>query len=97
MNAKQLRSSDHPGADAGQIELHWGVFPCGDVVQEIVDILRPLASEKAQNIENAVEPALLVRADRAIRAHAIMNIFDKAIKYSPLFCEGVCKARRDQC
>ena len=71
-------------ADAGQIALHRTNFKPLDLAREVVALLGLLAEEKGQHILLAGEPDLLVHADRMLLQRGLANIFENAIKHSPV-------------
>ena len=70
-------------------DLFRGRFDLGDVVQEQLDVFRPLSPDHQFILDVDATP-LHVDGDRARIATVIANLFDNAIKYSPaggaIFC-----------
>jgi heavy metal sensor kinase len=81
-------------ADGGQIPLHFSVFSCLDLVQEVTDLVGILAEDKQQTIRVCGVEELIVRADRGILRQAVLNLVDNAIKYSPRESEILVELRR---
>ena len=69
--------------DAGQIELHQTTVNALELVQEAAALLESLAEEKQQTVVVEGNPTLNVWADRLILRHALINLLDNAVKYSP--------------
>ena len=67
-------------------------FDLGDVVQEQLDIFRPLSPDHQFMLDDDGTP-LIVEGDRARIATIIANLFDNAIKYSPAGGEIWCTTR----
>jgi heavy metal sensor kinase len=70
-------------ADAGHIHLHRANISLLDVAREAIAMVEVLAEEKKQRLEIEGDGDVLVSADRVILGHAIVNLLDNAIKYSP--------------
>lgn len=54
-----------------------------DVVQEVVEGLRPLAEGKGQTLEVQLDRSLLVRGDALKLRQAVSNLLDNAVTYTP--------------
>jgi heavy metal sensor kinase len=70
-------------ADANHVQLHRADTSLLSVVEEAASTLEVLAEEKRQKIDVGGDRDLVVSADRLILRHAIINLLDNAIKYSP--------------
>jgi heavy metal sensor kinase len=70
-------------ADSGAIRLHLRELNPGDLVQETVSLLEPLAEEKGQTISIQDGAHIMVTADPVLLRQALLNILHNAIKYSP--------------
>lgn len=70
-------------ADAGQIPLQKAVVNAFDLAQEAAALLEVLAEEKQQTILVGGDRSLHVWGDRLILRHALLNLMDNAVKYSP--------------
>ncbi len=70
-------------ADSGQITLRLSTISCMEVVEEVSELVGILAEDKQQTILIEGDRALLIHVDRGILRHAILNLIDNAIKYSP--------------
>ena len=70
-------------ADAGQIGLSRTIFPLMELIEESSGMIDILAEEKHQQIEISGDRALMVWADRAVLRHAVLNLMENAVKYSP--------------
>jgi signal transduction histidine kinase len=65
-----------------------GIAPTEDldlspVVQDVVELYRPLAEERRQSIKVEVAPSVPLRGNRQLLAQAIANLMDNAVKYTP--------------
>lgn len=70
-------------ADANHVQLHRADTSLLSVAEEAASTLEVLAEEKRQTIDVEGDRDLVVSADRLILRHAIINLLDNAIKYSP--------------
>jgi heavy metal sensor kinase len=70
-------------ADSGQIALQLASVPVVKLIEEVQDLVGILAEDKQQILHVKGDPALSIEADRSILRHAILNLIDNAIKYSP--------------
>lgn len=70
-------------ADAGQIELTLTTFAWMDLMQESSAIISVLADEKRQTMDVSGDPSILVHADRSVLRHAMLNLMENAVNYSP--------------
>ncbi len=73
-------------SDAGPMKLDPTTVNLGDLVREAVGDLSVLAEEKGQVVSIEADESATVSADRMILRHAVLNLLDNAIKYSP---EGI--------
>lgn len=80
-------------ADSGQIALQLTTVPVVDLIGEVSDLVGILAEDKRQTLRVEGDPKLSVEADRSILRHAVMNLIDNAIKYSPEGGEIVIEVR----
>src|SRR6516162_2059758 len=71
-------------ADAGQIQLQRTNISLLALAREAGSMVEVLAEEKAQQLDIDGDTALTVDADRLIVRQALVNLFDNAIKYSPV-------------
>ncbi|MGH7773920.1 MAG: ATP-binding protein [Candidatus Binatia bacterium] len=70
--------------EAGKIELAATRVSLGGLVYEVVETLRPIATEKLIALEaTAPEPSILVWADRDKVTQVLMNLIGNAIKFTP--------------
>lgn len=69
--------------ESGHAPLHFEQVDIGALVCNVVECLRVLAEEKEQTLDVESEAALYARADRTLLHHAVMNLIDNAIKYTP--------------
>ena len=70
--------------EAGRIELYRTKVDLGDVIQDVVDSLRPMAAEK--ELELSVIPAptiFIVFADRDKLQQVLINLTGNAVKFTP--------------
>ena len=70
--------------DATDLAVTLRPIELGGVVTEVVAGCRPLADRKEQTLALAIEPGIVIEADRFRLAEAIENLVTNAIKYSPL-------------
>ncbi len=70
-------------ADAGQIALNRTTFCWMDLAQEAVALVGVLADERRQTIDISGDPSIQVHADRYVLRHAMLNLLENAVKYSP--------------
>jgi signal transduction histidine kinase len=71
-------------ADAGQIRLERSKVALFPFVREVASLLEVLADEKHQSISVEGDDATTVEADPVILRQVLINLFDNAIKYSPV-------------
>ncbi len=70
-------------ADAGHIHLERAPVRLMDLAREAASLLEVLAEEKGERLAVKGDDATVVSGDRLILRHAVMNLIDNAIKYSP--------------
>ena len=70
-------------ADSGRIQLQQSTERLLDLAAEAAALLEDLAYEKAQRLTVEGDNSAVVLADRLILRHAVMNVIDNALKYSP--------------
>ena len=71
-------------ADAGHIHLERAPLALMDLARDAGGLLEVLADEKGQRLTVEGDRAAVVSGDRLILRHAVMNLIDNAIKYSPV-------------
>jgi len=71
-------------ADAGQIQLARTGIVLLPFAREVGSLLEVLAEEKSQHLSIEGDESARVQADRAILRQIMINLFDNAIKYSPV-------------
>jgi len=70
--------------EEGKIELDAGRVSLGGLVQEVMETVKPMATEKSVLLEVDVpEPSVLVWADRDKVTQVLMNLIGNAIKFTP--------------
>jgi signal transduction histidine kinase len=70
--------------ESGKIEVKTSHVSLGGLVHEVVETLRPVATEKVIALEaNIPEPSILVWADRDKVNQVLMNLIGNAIKFAP--------------
>ena len=69
--------------EEGKIELQAERVSLGGLVHEIMETLKPIASEKSIELEVALEPSVLVWADRDKVTQILTNLIGNAIKFIP--------------
>jgi len=86
-------------ADAGHIRLERSPLRLLQLARETAGLLEVLADEKQQRLTVEGHDSAAVLADRSILRHAVMNLIDNAIKYSPVGGTITVRAERkgDQC
>jgi heavy metal sensor kinase len=70
-------------AESGTLALKHETVVMGDVVNEIVQAFGPVAQDKGIRLESSAHERLAVRGDRGRLTHALINLMDNAIKYTP--------------
>jgi len=69
--------------DSGSMEMHPEVFPLGELVQDVVLKLEPVARARNVRLEVSIpKSATPVRADIGLLERALTNVIDNAVKYS---------------
>ena len=74
-------------------DLYRETFDLGDVVQEQLDVFRPLSPNHRFTLDADRTP-LLVQGDRARIGTVVSNLMDNAVKYSPGGGDITCTVRR---
>jgi len=70
--------------ESGKIEVKTSHVSLGGLMHEVVETLRPVATEKVIALEaNIPEPSILVWADRDKINQVLMNLIGNAIKFTP--------------
>ncbi len=70
--------------EAGRIELHLTAVDLADVIQDVVDSLRPMAAEKGLELSVVASPtAFVVHADRDKLQQVLINLAGNAVKFTP--------------
>lgn len=70
-------------ADDGHLKLKHESIDLAALTEEVIEYLGVLAEEKKQRIDCRVEQPVIVLANAQVLRHAIINLVDNAIKYSP--------------
>jgi heavy metal sensor kinase len=70
-------------ADAGQIQPSFSVFPVGDMVREVASVIEVLIDDKKQNLHLHIDRNIMLKADRLLLRHAVLNILQNAVNHSP--------------
>jgi PAS domain S-box-containing protein len=69
--------------DAGKVELRLAPTACGEVVEEVLAALRPLAADKGLRLRYDAPPALpLILTDRRSLSQIVLNLVNNAIKFT---------------
>jgi heavy metal sensor kinase len=71
-------------ADGGHVQLSRDRVDVGDLAREVAEHLSVLAEERRQSMSVEGPSGLFVKADRLLLRHAVINLLDNAIKYSPV-------------
>jgi len=71
-------------AEAGRVQLELSPMRLLDLATEAAVLLQDLADEKVQRLTVEGDSSGVVLADRLILRHAVMNVIDNAVKYSPI-------------
>ncbi|HSB78954.1 MAG TPA: ATP-binding protein [Candidatus Methylomirabilis sp.] len=70
--------------EAGRIELHRTTVNAGDVIQEVVESLRPMAADKGLELAvSQTDAPLLAYADRDKLQQILINLMGNAVKFTP--------------
>jgi two-component system, OmpR family, phosphate regulon sensor histidine kinase PhoR len=76
--------TDLSNIELGKVTLHLGPLALGDLVDSVLDIMRPRATSRGVSLDVALDPALpQVHADHDRLAQILINLVDNAIKYTP--------------
>ena len=69
--------------DAGKVELRLAPTACGEVVEEVLATLRPLAEEKGLRLDYQIPVRLpVVHTDRRALSQIVLNLVNNAIKFT---------------
>ncbi|MFH1462914.1 MAG: ATP-binding protein [Pseudomonadota bacterium] len=69
--------------EAGQVEVQLEATDLGALVERVLAALRPLASQRETRLASLVQEGTSVRADPRHLEHALTNLLDNAVRYSP--------------
>jgi heavy metal sensor kinase len=69
--------------DSGTYRARFAPLDLGELVREVVDVLRVLAEERGQHLHVSVDGKVVVHGDRTTLRQAVLNLVDNAIKYTP--------------
>jgi signal transduction histidine kinase/ActR/RegA family two-component response regulator len=76
---------DQAQIEAGKFQLSLGDVQLGQLVEDVIEHMQPLAQAKQQSLELLCpEPQLTLWADADKLRQVVTNLVDNAIKYSPL-------------
>jgi signal transduction histidine kinase len=70
--------------ESGMMKLSLENLNLGELIQNVVDGLKQLASNKRIKITQKINKLPTVRADRMLLGNVILNLVDNAIKFTPL-------------
>ncbi len=69
--------------EAGTRRAGFVTVELGPLIEDLVEAYLPVAEERAQRIDHALVPGLIVRGDRELLAQAISNLIENAINHAP--------------
>lgn len=69
--------------EAGQLELNIEEFRVSAALREVLDLIRPLAMKKRQQLKSVARDALTVRGDRTRFKQIVYNLLSNAVKFTP--------------
>jgi signal transduction histidine kinase/CheY-like chemotaxis protein len=75
---------DYSAMESGNMELHKEKFLLSDCLEQVIDLMKPLASGKPVEIMSEIDPSIpmeLVQDERRIR-QVLMNLVNNAIKFT---------------
>lgn len=58
-----------------------------EIIEQVIEIVRPLAAQKSINLVRQLEPMFLIEADPLLMTEVVLNLIENAIKYSPADAE----------
>lgn len=58
-------------------------FAISEVVVDVIDLYRPVAEEKSQQLSSDIAEGIMLNGDRHLITQAVANILDNAVKYTP--------------
>jgi heavy metal sensor kinase len=70
-------------ADAGQMKIAAASFSPLEVTKEVVGLVEILVEERHQTVSVSGEDSIRVLGDRLLLRHALINLLQNAVKYSP--------------
>jgi len=68
---------------AGKLRLTLHEYPAGEVIEQAIETVRPVADAKGITLEASVNPGLSVLADRDRLLQVMWNLLSNAIKFTP--------------
>ena len=69
--------------EAGKLELHPESFAAEAALAEVLSTVSPIANAKQIRIDNAIDPSLVVWADRLRFKQILYNLLSNAVKFTP--------------
>ena len=69
--------------EAGKMDLNPTVFDVGETIDGVQRSVAPLAQQKRQRLELAIDRVGAVRADQARFRQVLLNVLSNAVKYTP--------------
>lgn len=69
--------------EQGRMKYELSEFALGDIVDQVLEELKPTFAQKGLDMEKMVDSSVMVRADKGKIKQIINNIIDNAIKYTP--------------
>jgi PAS domain S-box-containing protein len=67
--------------EAGALALHCESVALADIVEEVIELLTPLATDRNVGVQSFVDRSLLVRADRRRLRQVVLNLAGNAIRH----------------
>lgn len=69
--------------ESSQVQVRKEATDLNEVVEKVVEQLRPLADDKRQELQIALEPMFSIEVDGVLMHEVVLNLIENAIKYTP--------------